>query len=63
VDEALRVLEGQASQEEIVDKTEDRGVQSDAERKRTDRDESEGGRLPKFAKGKAEVVRAKGLRE
>jgi hypothetical protein len=56
VDQALGILERQAAQKEIVDQTEDGGVESDAESKRDDRDESERGRLPKFAKGKSNVV-------
>ena len=50
VHEPLRLLERESAQEQIVDQTEDGGVQSDAECKRQDGNQSEPRRFAKLAK-------------
>src|SRR5438132_2822465 len=56
VHQALGILERQRAKEKVVDQTEDRGVESDAERERNDGDQSESRRFVKFMKSEAKVA-------
>ena len=48
--------ERQTAQKQVVDQTEDRGVHSDADREREDRESGERRRLEELANGEAEIV-------
>ena len=60
VHEALRVFERQTPQKEIVDQTEDGGVESDAKRQGDDRDKGKRRRFAQFTKSEASVVHRAG---
>jgi len=55
VEQARRLLEGQSAQEQIIDQTEDGGVQPDPERKREDGKQSKPGRLEQLTKSEANI--------
>src|SRR5947207_9393473 len=55
VQQARRLLEGQSTQEEIIDQTEDSGVQSDPEREREHGEQSEPRRLEQLTKSEANI--------
>src|SRR6476619_4269007 len=55
VEQAHRLLEGQSAQEEIIDQTEDSGVQPDPERKREDGKQSKPGRLEQLTNSEANI--------
>jgi hypothetical protein len=55
VEQARWLLEGQAAQEEIIDQTEDSGVQPDPERERQHGEQSEPGRLEQLTKSEANI--------
>ena len=53
---ALRLFERQTAQKKIVDQTEDRGVQADAESERKHRQESKAGRFDQLPESEAKIV-------
>src|SRR5437588_8022827 len=55
VQQARRLLEGQSAQEEIIDQTEDSGVQPDPEREREHGEASEPRRFEQLAKSEANI--------
>ena len=59
-DELVRVLDGEALQQELVDEREDGGVRADAERQREDRYRGEERRLQERAERVAEVLQDSG---
>ncbi len=55
-DQLLRVLDGQAAQQHLVEQGEDRGVGPDADGQREDRHQGEAGRLEKPPEGVPDVL-------
>ncbi len=55
MDNARRFLERKAAQKQIVDQTEDRGVQPDPERERNDREQSKPGRFEQLPKRETNI--------
>jgi len=55
VEQARRLLEGQAAQEQIIDQSKDSGVQPDPEREREHGEQSKPGRLEQLTKSEANI--------
>lgn len=55
MNDAVRLRKRQPAQEEIVNQTEDRGVETDAEREGEEREKSEPGRLQQLAESEAKI--------